>query len=126
MSTSNPVAKPSEEGLKRDKYGPSLPVSTRKTEPNEQPISGCKEQFLFPIFNFLRNPLPKIHELTKTPKSYAQKKKKKKTLFLCLKLGFCNYAAGDRRAKTKRSPSLMSSNTLQPSQVNLEFWTESL
>ena len=32
------------------------------------------------------------------------------------------YAAGERRAKTRRSPSLMSSNTLQPSQVTLQLW----
>lgn len=36
------------------------------------------------------------------------------------------YDAGERRAKIRRSPSLISSKTLQPSHVTLGFWTASL
>jgi hypothetical protein len=42
-------------GWKGDKKGPlSEEVSSWKTEPKGQPINGCSEQFLFPIFNFLQ------------------------------------------------------------------------
>lgn len=55
-----------------------------------------------------------LNKMQKNPQKRTNFWRRKKT-----------YEPAERRAKTKRSPSLMSSKTLQPSQVTLGFWIES-
>ena len=104
------MTKPSVEGITRDKLGPSFPLSTWKREPKGQPINGCREQFLFPIFSVLQNHKSMINQ---TIEMHYTKQ--------WLKQGDNVYEPEVRRAKTRRSPSFISSNTLQPSQVTWAF-----
>lgn len=107
------------EGTKRDKQGPSFPFSVWNKEPKGQPIKGRKEKFLLPIFKVLQ--IMKNSVSIYLWSNHRQKIRKSKWT----SNGMRTHEPDVRRAKTRRSPSLMSSKTLQPSHVTLEFCVKS-
>lgn len=92
------------EGASAAVQGASPSAPRRKRVPKGRPTSGFSEQVLFPIFTVLR---PHQMGWFRVRTSYGEWGEKGST-----------DAAGVRRKKARRSPSLMSRSTLQPSHAS--------